>query len=205
VAEESTLNRRVALCGEKAWMSRGILLSEKDLLLRIQKGDREAYGEVVKKHMRPAYFIALGFIHNPQDALDISQDAFVRAFRSISRFDAERPFFPWLYRILKNLCLDHLKKSRHHLEIPLEGMQLAGKEKEDRDVKEILWKGITELPFEQREVIILRYFQQYSYKEIADITSKPVGTVMSSLHGAKKKLRGILKKYLGSGEMMERF
>ncbi len=63
-------------------------------------------------------------------------------------------------------------------------------------MKEILWRGIEKLPFEQKEVIILRYFQQLSYQEIAEITARPVGTIMSSLYYAKKRLREAIKKFL---------
>jgi RNA polymerase sigma-70 factor (ECF subfamily) len=200
VAEERVLEKGIALVGGKIWMTPSSPLSEKDLLSLVRRGDREAYGRVVEKYMKPAYFIALGLVRDPQDAMDLSQEAFIRAFRGIKRFDTERPFFPWLYRILKNLCIDHLKKCRRHNEIPLEGIQVAGKKEQDKELTEILWNGIQKLPFEQKEIIILRYFQQLTYREIADITSKPLGTIMSSLCGAKKKLRGILGKYMGFEE-----
>ena len=170
-------------------------LSEKEILIRVRQGDRQAYQGIVKNYMQTAYYIALGFVHNPQDALDISQDAFVRAFRTIKQFDTEKRFFPWFYRLLKNLCLDHIKKRKRWAEVPLDDVQLFKEDKDNQEVKEIAWKGIEALPFEQREVIILRYFRQYSYEEIAEITGKPLGTIMSSLFYAKKKLREVLKKY----------
>jgi RNA polymerase sigma-70 factor (ECF subfamily) len=170
-------------------------LSEKEILIRVRQGDRQAYQGIVKCYMHTAYYIALGFVHNQQDALDISQDAFVRAFRKIKQYDPEKRFFPWFYRLLKNLCLDHIKKCKRRAEVPLDDVQLFKEEKDNQELKELAWKGIEELPFEQREVIILRYFRQYSYQEIAEVTGKPLGTVMSSLFYAKKKLREILKKY----------
>ncbi len=169
--------------------------TERQLLERVRRGDREAYQGIVQRYMQAAYYIALGFVHNQQDALDISQDAFVRAFRKIKHYDPQKRFFPWFYRLLKNLCLDHIKKHRRRREIPLEDVQVFKEEKNNRELKEVLWKGIEELPFEQREVIILRYFRQYSYQEIAEVTGKPLGTVMSSLFYAKKKLKESLKKY----------
>jgi RNA polymerase sigma-70 factor (ECF subfamily) len=170
-------------------------LTEREILERVRRGDRAAYQGIVTRYMQTAYYIALGFVHNQQDALDISQDAFIRAFRKIKQFDLERRFFPWFYRLLKNLCLDHIKKRRRITEVPLDDVQLAGEKEADPELKELLWKGIEELSFEQREVIILRYFRQYSYQEIADVTGKPLGTVMSSLFYAKKRLKEILKKY----------
>ena len=82
-------------------------------------------------------------------------------------------------------------------EIPLEDTLVLKEEKEDRELKEVLWKGIEQLPFEQREMIILRYFRQFSYQEIAELTEKPIGTVMSSLYYAKKRLKEIIGVFLG--------
>ena len=171
-------------------------LSEKEILLLVRKGDREAYQTIVVRYMQTAYYIALGFVHNQEDARDLSQDAFIRAFRKIKQFDPEKRFFPWFYKLLKNLCLDHIKRRRRYNEVPLDSVQVITAEKDDRELKSVMWRGIEELPFEQREIIILRYFRQYSYDEIAEITGKPMGTVMSSLFYAKKKLKEILKKYL---------
>lgn len=171
-------------------------LSEKEILESVIAGNREAYQGIVQRYMRTAYFIALGFVHNQQDALDISQDAFVRAFRKINKFDPQKPFFPWFYRLMKNLCLDHIKRRKRLHEVPLDEARVFKVEKQDKEIKEIIWKGIEELPLEQREIIILRYFRQYSYQEIAEITNKPVGTIMSSLFYAKKRLKSIIGKFL---------
>lgn len=172
-------------------------LSENEILALVKKGDAQAYQQIVKKYMQTAYYIALGFVHNHQDALDLSQESFIKAFRKIKNFDAGRPFFPWFYRILKNLCIDHFKRIRRRMEIPLEESYFLIQDSEDKEMKEAMWQGIEKLPFEQKEIIILRYFREYSYEEIAEITGKPIGTVMSSLYYAKKKLKDIVGKYLG--------
>jgi RNA polymerase sigma-70 factor (ECF subfamily) len=195
--QETTLDTIFGLDGAAVKTKSEKALSEKELLLRVQKGDREAYQQIIVRYMKTAYFIALGFIHNHQDALDISQESLIKAYRKINRYDAEKPFSPWFYKILKNLCIDHYKRRRRLNEVPLGDLQVLSCDKEDRDMKEVLWKGIAELPIDQREVIILRYFRQMSYNEIAELTKKPIGTVMSSLYYAKKKLKGILGKYLG--------
>ena len=170
-------------------------LTDKEALQEVKRGNKNTFQVIVCRYMKPAYCIALGFVHNQQDALDLSQDAFVKAFRKIKSFDEKRPFFPWFYMIMRNLCLDYLKK--HSLnEIPLSDVHLAQQDKKDRELIEIVWKGIGQLSFEQKEVIILRYFRQYSYKEIAEITRRPIGTVMSSLYYAKNNLKEIMKKFL---------
>ena len=178
-------------------MESAIVLTEREIILAVIKGNKEAYQQIITNYMQRAYFIALGFVHNHQDALDLSQECFIKAYRKLKKYDLDRPFFPWFYQILKNLCIDHYKKKRRLNEVPLEDVKIIGHKQEDREMKESLWKGIAELPVEQREVIILRYFRQLSYKEIAELTGKPVGTVMSSLYYAKKKLKDILGKYLG--------
>lgn len=172
-------------------------LPEKDLIGLVRKGRKEAYQVIVTRYMGKAYYIALGFVHNQQDALDISQEAFIKAYRKIKTFDADRPFYPWFYEIIKNLCLDHLKRRKQKKEVPLNGVRILKDEKEDRELKATIWKGIDALPFEQKEIILLRYFQQLSYQEIADITGKPLGTVMSSLYYARLKLRHILADFTG--------
>ena len=170
-------------------------LPEEALLEMVKAGSREAYQVIVLQHMKSAYYVALGLLNNHQDALDVSQEAFVRAYRKRATFDPERPFFPWFYRLLRNLCLDFIKKHRRKDEIPLDNVQVIAKDREDVEMKQTLWKGIDELPFEHREIIILRYFRQMSYDEIAELTEKPMGTVMSSLYYAKKNLKSVLVKH----------
>lgn len=194
--EGTALQKELYLQGDRVMMTEVTPLSEKEALQRVKKGDAGAYRVIVELYMQKAYYIALGFLHNAQDALDISQDSFIKAFRRIKRFDVERPFFPWFYKLLKNLCLDHIRRRGRIREVPLEEGRVLADEHEDREMKEILWKGIESLPVEQKEVIILRYFQQLSYQEIAEITGKPVGTIMSSLFYAKKKLKDAIKKFL---------
>jgi RNA polymerase sigma-70 factor (ECF subfamily) len=195
--EDTVLQRETAFMTAKDKLDFEKALSESEILELVQKGDKEAYQEIVVRHMHSAYYVALAFIHNHQDALDISQEAFIRAFRKINKFDTKRPFFPWFYRILKNLCVDHYKRRRRLNEVPLENVRVLEVEHEDREMKKALWKGIDELPDEQKEIIVLRYFQQLSYQEIAEILDKPIGTVMSSLFYAKKRLKGIVGRYLG--------
>lgn len=196
MSEETALQGEFYIPKDRIVMAENNALSEREVIEKVQKGHTEAYQVIVERYMKRAYYIALGFVRNAQDAMDISQESFIKAFRKIKRFDPEKSFFPWFYKLLKNLCLDHIKRRRRTQEIPLDEARVLKEEREDREMKEILWRGIEELPFEQREVIILRYFQQYSYQEIAEMTARPVGTVMSSLYYAKKRLREAIKKFL---------
>jgi len=189
-------NETVFNQGELPMVAR-LTRTEAQVIASVRSGDKEAYREIVEKYMQRAYYIALSFVRDPDDAMDISQMAFIKAYKNLKRFDIERPFFPWFYRILKNLSLDHVKRVGREQEIPLEDVQIIQEETRDRDLKEALWKAIEQLPTEQREVIVLRYFEGLSYKEIAETVGKPIGTVMSSLHYAKRKLRKIAGEFLG--------
>ena len=171
-------------------------IDEKEIIKQIKNGKKEAYHELVNKYMRKAYYYALGFVHNEQDALDISQEAFIRAYRKIKNFDPEKKFLPWFFQIIRNLCMDWIKKRKKSSEIPINGVRILESQDKDREMKEILWKGIDELPIEQKEIIILRYFQGFSYQEISQILNKPIGSIMSSLYYAKKRLKKKIEKYL---------
>ena len=195
--EETALHREPVFQKVGFLMKKDETFSEREVLVLVKKGNREAYEEIVNRYMKRAYYIALGFVHNHQDALDISQESFIKAFRKIKSFNTQRPFFPWFYRLMKNLCFDHLKRSSRIKEIPLEEINVLEEDGEDKEIKEVLWRGIERLSFEQREVIILRYFQQLSYQEIAEMTEKPIGTVMSSLYYAKKRLKETIGEFLG--------
>lgn len=180
---------------------------ERSILERCKKGDREAFSRIVQKYMRPAYYVALGYVGRPDDALDLSQDAFVNAFRHIRRFDTERSFFPWFYSIIKNLCMNHLARLKRRKEESIDEMveqegqaaipvETVNPEQEvlRRDFEEKIGRALKRLRAKEREIIILQHFQDYSYREIADLLGIPIGTVMSRLYSARRALRQELER-----------
>ena len=171
--------------------------AERQTILLCQKGSRDAFGEIVNLYMRRAYIAALSILGNRDDALDVSQEAFVKAYRAISRFDPERPFYPWFYRILRNACFDWLRRRKKHarpgLEMDIPDHRFRPDTLADKDeVREAVWKGIGRLAEKDREIIVLRHFQHMSYQEIAESLEIPPGTVMSRLFTARKRLRAEL-------------
>jgi len=169
-------------------------------LLRCQQGDKQAYGIVVTKYMKRAYFTALALVGNREDALDLSQEAFMRAYQALARFDLQQRFFTWYYRILRNLCLNHL---RDHAKL-INLAEMKESETADRsadpavlaernDLSERLWHALGALQEEHREVIILKDLEDCSYKEIAARLNIPLGTVMSRLFNARKQLKDKLE------------
>ncbi|MEZ4655190.1 MAG: sigma-70 family RNA polymerase sigma factor [Candidatus Eisenbacteria bacterium] len=169
---------------------------ERAWILRCQSGDRAAFEPLVQRYMRRAAAFALGWAGNHEDALDLSQEAFARAFRAIRRFDPDRPFYPWFHRILRNLCINHIGRARHSREVALDDeMPLAGSEPspseraERAELRRTVRAAIRRLQPQDREILILREFQDQSYAEIADVLQIPKGTVMSRLHNARRRLR----------------
>ena len=170
---------------------------DQELVERVKRGDKKAFDVLVLKYQHKIIKLISRYVRDQDEVQDVAQEAFIKAYRKIGSYDSEKPFSPWFYKLLKNLCIDHYKRRRRLNEIPLGDIQVLSCDKEDREMKEVLWKGIAELPIDQREVIILRYFRQLSYQEMAEVLGKPIGTIMSSLYYAKKKLKGIVGIYLG--------
>ena len=175
-------------------------LDDQRLISLTKSGNKQAFGIIVKRYMQRAYYVALGFVGSHEDALDMSQEAFVRAFRAIKRFESGKQFFTWYYQILRNLCFNLLrnrKKTAYSFsELPEHEITYMSDNKlgrpdevyEQKELKEYLWSAIYNLSEMDREIIILREFQNNSYQEIAELLNCPVGTVMSRLYYARKKL-----------------
>ena len=96
---------------------------EKEIIRKVQYGDVAAFEDLVNAYKQKAYYVALGFVGNHEDALDLSQDAFVKAFKAIKTFDLNSPFFPWFYKIIKNHCLNYIKKNQRVRNDSLEEME----------------------------------------------------------------------------------
>jgi len=172
----------------------------KETLRAWKEGSVEAFEEVVRTAMKRAYAVAAGILGNAEDAYDLSQEAFMAAHRARATFDLERPFFPWFYRILRNRCLNFLRKKAGRREVSIDLLiEKPGRsESPDRGVMkkeraEALWKAIQDLTPEHREIVILRSFQELSYREIAETLGISEGTVMSRLYYARRSLYGKLK------------
>ena len=169
---------------------------ERDIILRCQHGDRSAFEPIVTRYMRRAASFAFGWTGNRDDALDLSQEAFARAFRAIDRFDTTRPFYPWFQRILKNLCINFLGRAGRGREVPFDDIAPVAErspspaERAERaELRRMVWEGIRRLSEQDREILILREFQGLTYAELAAVLDIPKGTVMSRLHHARKRLR----------------
>lgn len=167
---------------------------ENILIAKAKMGDDAAFSGLVKMYDRRVYHTAYSYLRNMDEAKDVSQEVFLRLHRGLEGYDTSRPFFPWLYQITKNLCLNRLG-SRSYLTESLPEEEpvtaLRGPEEEtlrNEEAREIR-SAVSGLPEKLREVIELKHFQGCSYKEMAEILDVPEGTVMSRLYNARKALR----------------
>jgi RNA polymerase sigma-70 factor (ECF subfamily) len=165
-------------------------------IVRFLDGDGEGFERLMTRYRQRAYGIALSLTGNHDDAMDAVQKAFIRIHRSLRKFRIDEPFFPWLYRIVRNAAHNQRRdEKRHKGEVPLEWVKMSDgrldplSETLADDLRERIWNGLQELPEEMREVFHLYHFEGLKYREIADLKGIPLGTVMSRLHAARLKLR----------------
>ena len=147
--------------------------------------------------MKRAYYSALAIVGNHDDAMELSQQAFLRAYNNFSKFDPERKFFTWYYKILRNLCLNFIRdnKNKHYF---IEGIEykdesdIQSELERNEAIEKVKW-ALNQLEHSDREIIMLKEFENYSYKEIAEMLEIPIGSVMSKLFYARKKLANKMK------------
>ncbi len=173
-------------------------------IARFQGGDVSGFEAIMERYRQRAYSVALGLVGNHDDAMDAAQKSFLRIHRSLSRFRAGEPFFPWFYRIVRNTALNQRRdEARHRGDCPLEWVTepdrlpspLQAAEAEDLRVR--LWRAVDALSPDLREVFLLYTFQGLKYRDIAGLVGVPLGTVMSRLHAARRRIR----QHLGEKEL----
>ena len=175
-------------------------IEDRQAIEACQQGDRDAFEILVRRYASRATGVARSILRDAALAEDAAQEAFVRAFRAIRRFDLALPFYPWLYRILKNVCLTKLKRKRvtvfsidaedaPPLEAPPDDPSSRAAHKE---LRATILGAMDTLSDPHREILHLAHFEQISYKEIAACLGIPVRTVMSRLWAARKKLKEVL-------------
>jgi RNA polymerase sigma-70 factor (ECF subfamily) len=176
------------------------------LLEAARAGDPDAYGTLIGPCQRPLYAYALRLTGDPHLAEDLCQDALLKGFRAIGNFGGNAALATWLYRILHNTWLDHVRRAGRETsyeeaadeaaeEPPVltrEAVTRFQERTRDDDLRERLAAALNELPPAMREVVVLRDVQGHAYDEIAEITGNPVGTIKSRLARAREQLRRLL-------------
>ncbi|MFC1587019.1 RNA polymerase sigma factor [Planctomycetota bacterium] len=190
-------------------------LESQDDLSLIEKacsGDRAAFGELYTRHRQRVYYIAWKYTQDPDKAMDLVQDVFVKVFKSLDKFHAEAAFSTWLTRVATNCCIDYVRKHKNMArqgslsedflnEEVLTGLYIACGEDPSNthlrsELKAEVHKAIAGLSPKHKEVFVLYALKEYSYKDISTIVGCSEGTVMSRLFYARKYLQTALGDYL---------
>ena len=162
---------------------------------KVLAGETAAYGEIFLRHRGRAFALAYQYLRDREEAMDVVQDAFIKAYQNLGKFSVQRRFGPWLLTIVRNLSIDTIRKRKR---ISPDGLPevLPDPGSAERTVQKVLkgevWNALQGLSPEQREIIFLKDYQGHSYVEISQIVDIPLGTVMSRLHHARKNLAAAL-------------
>ena len=180
-----------------------IPIDEKHMIRLAADGDMAAFEQLVTTHQPAIYRLALRMTGNPEDAADMTQEAFLRAWRGLGSFQADSSLSTWLFRLTSNVCIDFLRAARRHLVVPISGLDADGEEYTldapellAREEREELRAAMDLLAPEQRLILSLRVENDLSYTDIAAVLGVREGTVKSRLARARDQLR---KKLSQSG------
>jgi RNA polymerase sigma-70 factor, ECF subfamily len=191
--------------------SREVLQAAEEIRLvtGAKHGDHASFEALVDRYMGKAVTVAMTYLGDRHEAMDLAQEAFYRVFKTLDRFREGEPFAPWFYRILRNACINHVDKHRRrrarsiHVgpegedEMPLPaGCLTPGEQAEINEQQRAFWQAVEKLPAKHREILMLRHFQDLDYAAMADVLAIPIGTVMSRLFHARQKLRVLMEDYM---------
>lgn len=180
--------------------------NDRTLVELARQGDRDSFAALVRRHQDRAFNLAYQVVRNRDDALDVAQEAFAKAFVSIQHFKGDASFMTWLHRIVVNLAIDSLRRkqrggesSYNDTRATSEGQEAEfpapdnpAEALEQKQVRALLARGIAKLPPAQRAVLVLREIEGMTYEEIARTVGCTLGTVMSRLFYARRRLRQAL-------------
>ena len=171
---------------------------------QVLKGNQNAYSDIVDLYQHKLYQICYRMLGNKQEAEDIAQEAFIRAYINLHTFDQKRKFSTWIYRIATNLCIDRIRKKKpdYYLDAEVAGTEgldmysqiaideaLPEEQLEKMELQDRIQYEISRLPEKYRSVIVLKYIEELSLQEISEILDMPLGTVKTRIHRGREALR----------------
>lgn len=195
-------------------------LDDRELVQSARAGDRDAFRTLFERYHRRAYALALGVVRNPEDALDIVQDGFIKAHKYLDKFEGNSSFYTWLYRIVMNLAIDHIRKHRRVKPVELDEAKLEdggddsliprilggnpGRSLMDKEIRARIDLALSELSENHRAVLVMRELEGLSYEEMAQAMDCSKGTIMSRLFHARRNMqKRLLDLVDASPEMIE--
>ena len=171
--------------------------ADAELVERYLAGDMTAFDELMIRYERQVYRVCYRFVDNREDAMDLAQEVFIKAFEHLASFRRESSLKTWLYRIAVNHCINHVKKHSHEFVEVTEGTgsirPSAQTQLEDREEREHFRRLVKHLPPKQKAILELRINEHLSYEEIANISGRSVSTIKASVFFALEKLRKLVK------------
>ena len=180
-------------------------LEDGDLVRRALAGEEHAFRQLVERYQERAFWVARGMLGNAEDARDVAQEAFLRVHRSLARFDTQRKFYTWLYQIVVNLCIDHMRKGKKRKGVALDSVgDVAGPEAgpcslEGQELKARVARTLDALPPKYKAVMVLSDLQGIGAKDIAEMTGTTHATVRWRHHKARKLFREAWERVYGKG------
>lgn len=171
---------------------------------QVLKGDQNAYADIVNLYQHKLYQVCYRMLGNKQEAEDITQEAFIRAYINLHSYDQKRKFSTWIYRIATNLCIDRIRKKKpdYYLDAEVAGTegldmysQISTDERlpeevvEQMELQDRIQYEISRLPDKYRSVIVLKYIEELPLQEISEILDMPLGTVKTRIHRGREALR----------------
>ncbi len=176
-------------------------LTDLELVQQVRKGKREAYTELMRRYQQRVYWVARRIVGNHDDADDIAQETFVKAYLALGDFRGDSGFFTWLYRIAVNLSLNTIRKQQvmnYLRESPMISSLLPAKENphaelEAKELESKLQRAVALLPEKQKAVFVMRYYEEMNYEEISEVLKTTVGGLKANYFHALKKVQEYLK------------
>ncbi len=193
------------------------LVDDQTLILQCRAGDQAAFRELVKRYQQKAYGIAFSMLRDSDDAMDVTQEAFIKVHRYLDNFKGSSSFYTWLYRITVNLCIDHIRKNKKAQTVDYDdamdhdeaqGGELLpstlemdpARNLDRRELREMIDRALETLSPTHRAVILMREVEGLSYREMSEVMEVSMGTIMSRLFHARRRMQAALLEDMDSEE-----